>query len=63
LLSANLKRNQRELRLQTLRALANKFDKVEGHNGVIELMLQFEEMKVAFETEKAKILQIERIKA
>jgi hypothetical protein len=62
LLSLNLRRNQRELRLQSLRALANKFE-FSDQGEVMRLMLGFEELRVAFETEKGKILQIERIKA
>lgn len=71
-LSENLKKNQRELRLQTLKALSTKFEKLDasiedaekGHKSdIIDLMLSFEELKVAFETEKGKILQIERLKS
>ena len=51
--------------MQTLKALCFKFEKLDSKleteeaplkSDIIELMLAFEEYKVAFETEKSKIL-------
>ena len=71
-LSGNLKKNQKEVRLQTLKILAHKFVKLESKLSteeekimcdVLEQMLVFEETDISFVAEKAKILQIDRIQS
>ena len=65
-------KNQREVRLQTLRALSTKFEKLDlksstpelvEKSDIIDLMVVFEESEIGFVHEKSKILQIERIKS
>jgi hypothetical protein len=71
-LSSNLRKNQRQIRLQSLKALSKRFVKLDSKasteekvikSEVIELMLAFELLEVSFLNEKGMILQIERVKS
>ncbi|TNV87999.1 hypothetical protein FGO68_gene14880 [Halteria grandinella] len=71
-LSQNLLKNQRDVRLQTLRALNHKFEKLDSKLSteelplkcdILENILACEEQELTFKTEKAKLLQIDRVKA
>jgi hypothetical protein len=67
-----LKKNQREIRVESLRAMTKRFAQLDSpasndeqniKSDILELMLTFEELEISFLTEKAMILQIERIKS
>jgi hypothetical protein len=64
-LSANLRKNQKEIRIQSLKALTKRFIQLDSpasneeqviKSDILELMLTFEELDINFMTEKALIL-------